>query len=251
MPEEEVTNEAGASEQTTPAEEVTETEDVIEEPVVIQAEPSDNAERSKLGRKVKELEIANAEMRDIINELRSPRRQIDDSLIDMDNITMPDDDEEISFRKGDLRKEIVSIVKAAIPKAIPKELEKVSKKEAEYNRNVTKKLGFLGADLDDETFSEVSDALVKSFKSYTGNPEVDAEMNYYKAKAEILEKKVKSPKKNNPLDKNKGKDLKNLGGAGGETPPAKGKIALSAEMKALQKKYNLSDEAAARAARQV
>lgn len=254
-PGEEVTIEAGASEQTLSAEEVAipEThEDIIAtEETAIPQEPSDNAERSKLGRKVKDLGMANAEMRDIINELRNPRKPDEDSLVDLDGLSMSDDDEEISFRKGDLRKEILNIVKAAIPKAVPRELEKVSKKETEYNRNVTKELGVLGSDLDDEIFNEISDIIVKSFKSYTGNPEIDARINYYKAKAEILEKKVKSPKKTNPLDKNKGKDLKNLGGAGGETSPAKGKTALSAEMKALQKKYNLSDEAAIRAANQI
>jgi len=68
------------------------------------------------------------------------------------------------------------------------------------------------------------------------------------AQVEIL--KVTSKKKVNPLDKNKDKKLENLGGGGGESAPNKKTVALSAEMKALQKKYNLSDAGLQRIAKQ-
>ena len=248
MSEENVTTpEAEAVEEETPsAEVVTETEETPEETEVVPPEPKDNAERSRLGRKVAELEMNLERALDTINQMSTKPTQ-PEGLDFGDDLGFDDDDEEISFRKGDLRKDIVNVLNKVLPKSIPKILEQKSQAQNEYERKALIAISRIGSDLPEDEFNAIAESLGKTFNRYTGNPELDAKTNFLEARVAVLEKGKRTKK--NPL---KGETPKApLGGGGGETPPSKKTITLSAEMKAWQKKFGLSDEAAARAAKQV
>jgi hypothetical protein len=230
----------------TPSAEAEVTEPEVTEPE-IPAEPEDNSERSKLGRKVRNLELALEEALEKINKPPVPKSDI--GLDFGDDTKFVDDDEEISFRKGDMRKLILDTLKVTLPKVIPGEVNKTLNVKDEYNRKAAIAVGRLGSEIDDAEFEQIAQRVEKKFTRHTGIPEIDAKMNFLEAQVEIQKKNSKTKK--NPLDKNKDKKPENLGGGGGETAPTKKGTALSAEMKALQKKYNLSDEAAQRAAKQI
>lgn len=244
MGDEVTTPEAEAVVETPSAEEVTET---TEEPVVeVPAEPEDNSERSKLGRKVKNLELA---LEEALEKINKPAIKPTDTGLDFGEDTrFEDDDEEISFRKGDMRKMILDTLKVTLPKVIPGEVNRTLNVKDEYNRKAAIAIGRLGSEVDDAEFEQIAQKVEKRFTRHTGNPEIDAKLNFMEAQVEI--QKVKNKTKKNPLDKNKDKKPENLGGGGGESAPSKKSVSLSPEMKALQKKYNLSDAGLQRIAKQ-
>lgn len=70
----------------------------------------------------------------------------------------------------------------------------------------------LGSDYTDPIHQHIVDRMFKEFNiRHSDNPLLDAELNFRNAEAAIL-REVRS-RKTNPLDKNKGKNNKNLGGA--------------------------------------
>jgi hypothetical protein len=246
----EVKAEADASDKDLSAESNTDAEEIVvdnpekqDEPEV-PAEPEDNSERSKLGRKVKNLELA---LEEALEKINKPVKQ-ETGLDFGDEPKFEDDDEEISFRKGDMRKMIMDTLKVTLPKVIPGEVNRTLNVKDEYNRKAAITIGKLGTDIPDDIFEQIAQRVEKKFTRHTGVPEIDAKWNFMEAQVEIL--KVTSKKKVNPLEKNKDKKLENLGGGGGESAPNKKTVALSAEMKALQKKYNLSDAGLQRVAKQ-
>lgn len=129
----------------------------------------ENAERSKLGRKVKSLE-------DQIGKLTSLlEKQEEDE----------EEDEEIILT----------------PKELPKYLEKIEEKKkaehAQYEKDYTGEFAKLGAD--DTNFQVVWEEMVNNHNSViTGDPSIDAQMNYLKAKNTLLQR-------NTPENKLKGK----------------------------------------------
>ena len=246
----EVKAEADASDKDLSAEGNTDAEEIVvddpekqDEPEV-PAEPEDNSERSKLGRKVKNLELA---LEEALEKINKPVKQ-ETGLDFGEDTKFDDDDEEISFRKGDVRKMIMDTLKVTLPKVIPGEVNRTLNVKDEYNRKAAIAIGKLGTDTPNDIFEQIAQRVEKKFTRHTGVPEIDAKLNFMEAQVEIL--KVTSKKKVNPLEKNKDKKLENLGGGGGESAPNKKTVALSAEMKALQKKYNLSDAGLQRIAKQ-
>ena len=247
----EVKAEADASDKDLSAEGNTDAAEIVVDPEKqdepeVPAEPEDNSERSKLGRKVKNLELA---LEEALEKINKPAIKPTDTGLDFGEDTrFEDDDEEISFRKGDMRKMILDTLKITLPKVIPGEVNRTLNVKDEYNRKAAIAIGRLGSAVENAEYEQIAQKVEKRFTRHTGNPEIDAMLNFQAAQIEI--EKVKNKTKKNPLDKNKDKKPENLGGSGGESAPSKKTVALSAEMKALQKKYNLSDAGLQRIAKQ-
>lgn len=240
--------EAEATEEAPSAEVAEEAEVEEKEEQPVKEEPDDNAERSKLGRRVSGIEQQLEKVLELVTKGLATKAE--ESGLDFgDDLGFEDDEDEISFKKGDLRKEVLKVMNKVLPKTVPKYLDQKSQAEKEYERKALAAITKLGNDLSDEEFGQVATVLEKKFTRYTGNPELDAKTNFLEAQVALL--KTNKGKKKNPLDKNKDKKNENLGGGGGETAPSKKTITLSPEMKALQKKYKLSDEAAMRAVKQI
>jgi len=163
------------------------------------AEPEDNGERSKLGRKVKFLEDMVTQQNETIRNLQpvveQPTNEFED---DEDPVTRGDIEKIIERREAAQRQQIET-----------------------YNQNYNHGLIKLGLDLEESEHVATVKAVEKILNpSRTGNPEVDAELNFLKARSIVLEGKIKeNAKPKNPLNKNKETTPENLGG-GADTKTA-------------------------------
>jgi len=157
-------------------------EETVEEPVQepeVPEEPTDNRERSNLGRRVKAMEDG---LKTIVDKI--------DSYFTKQNSEPEADEEEIVTRK-DLEKYLQSYQ--------AKQQESAKQYEREYLQHEST----LGMDMTDAEYTEIITERYNNFNTrYSDNPKADAELNFMKAYNAVLKKKVQ-PQRQNPLKGNK------------------------------------------------
>lgn len=190
-----------------------------EEEAVIPPEPSDNGERSKLGRKVKYIEDTVISFQESFEEkmnrlegllVSSNRRQVTDEPYGLED----DPDEEVIGTKAELKQFLNDY---------NKETESTRQEnQIKYERNYVQTIKRLGSEETEEDHKDIYDEMMSHFNvRHSNNPLVDAEKNYLKATRSVLKKRVAAPvEKKNPLKGNKPKAP--LGaGSNNETMPKK------------------------------
>ena len=155
-------------------EEVVEEEEKVEEDKVVE-EPTDGANRSKLGRKFKLLED---QVQTLVSELKNKNEQIEEPNLDPD---------EYMTRKD-------------VDKYLESQRREDAANNRKYNSDYISSVLSLSSTEEDEGFLDrvltEMDTNVKG--RHTGNPEVDAKINYLEASQKVL----RGNKKPNPLEKN-------------------------------------------------
>ena len=208
-----------------PAEEAEETEEIPEEPP---ADPGANQERSKLGRKLQGVETDLQGMKEML-QILIHQKQASAATPE------PEDEEEDDI-----------VTKKELKKVIPKLLSKQKQKEQtmlkQYNNDFANRVLDLGRDLSDEEFDGITKIIDQDFVMETKNSKYDAIINFNKAKAKYYQ--TKSTTKVNPLAKNEGKVVKNLGGkpTTKTTPKSNLKKPTDKVAQQLIKDMGLSDE---------
>lgn len=191
-----------------------------EEEEVIPAEPSENSERSKLGRKVKYIEDTVINFQESFEEkmnrlegllVSSTRRQ---QVADEPYGLEDDPDEEVIGTKAELKQFLNDY---------NKETESTRQEnQVKYERDYVQTIKRLGSEETEEDHKDIYDEMMSHFNvRHSNNPLVDAEKNYLKATRSVLKKKVAAPvEKKNPLKGNKPKAPLGAGG-NNETMPKK------------------------------
>jgi len=188
----------------TPAEESSEEEPVEDTLEEESEEPVDNAERSKLGRRVSAIESSIQTLVDEFRTIMKPAGK-DDTPTDDDADLLSDEDE------GDYvtKKELTGFYQK-IRMQEAREADRIKSETDKYNSDYNSVFQELGKTVDAEIHTEVLQEMKAHHNFKRSNSGVlDAELNYLKAKDAVFQKKAAGPK--NPLDKNKDKDTKNLG----------------------------------------
>jgi len=147
-----------------------------EPPPPIQEEPTDPRERSALGRKVKGLELEIQRLTQALqNQKLTPQQPASEPTSEDDN-EMP----EFVTTPEELRKAL---------KVIEREkTREVQGYQIGYGQR------FLEVGKDDPLYEEVETEMMANYnQKVTGNPAVDAELNYAKAKAAVLTKRLSTP----------------------------------------------------------
>ena len=171
------------TEDETEEEETEETEEVdeIEEEVKAKPKDTENAERSKLGRKVKSLEDTVTRLERLL-ELQEKTKAV--------KTEEDDDDEDVFITKKDLPKYVESLE------------AKKEQTKLQYQQEYTREFAKIGGE--DDRFDEIWEEMLERHNTInTGSPVADAQINFYKAKAALAE----SRKPVNPV-KGKAKQLK-------------------------------------------
>lgn len=171
------------------SEEVEEQETLPDEP---SSEPGENQEKSQLGRKVKAIGDGMQGMQEMLQLLIHQNQQA--------NAPKPEPEEE---EEDDI------VMKKDIPKHIAKHEQKQQTALKNYNNDFANRVLDLGRDLSDDEFDGITKIIDTDFQRYTNKSGYDALINFNAAKAKYYQKKTA---KVNPLDKNKGKVVENLGG---------------------------------------
>lgn len=184
-------------------------------------EPTDNAERSRLGRVVSEMKAGWDAALEKISALEA----------EIETLRKPaENEDEVVYTKSGiqqiLKDELTSLEK-----------QRVSANQA-YNKKYAETIGTLSVDISDKDFDKII-KIANHATRPTGNPVVDAKLNF----SEAALKHFQGGK--NPL---KETDPKNLGGgprtaSETETPSPK----LSGKAQELVKAFGMSDEAVKRA----
>ncbi len=113
-------------------------------------------------------------------------------------------EEPIPLTMGDLAK--------TMQKMMNNQNQQITGEQQTYQDNYLKTVERLGSTYTDKVHQHIVERMHKDFNNkHSENPALDAELNFSKAEATIL-REVRS-RKTNPLDKNKDKDTKNLGGS--------------------------------------
>ena len=149
----------------------------------VKEELDDNRERSNLGRKVKILEDKLSRLDEIaakLDRISTPKRELP-----------PDDDAPIPMTARELRE------------FVWKENQQLetfkAQKQREYVQGYLKHEATLGMDLSEQEYEEVIKERVANFDvRHSDNPMADADLNFHKALASVLRKKM-SKGKENPL----------------------------------------------------
>lgn len=183
-----------------------EAEEVVEEE--IPAEPEDNTVRSELGRKVKEQgETLQAFMDSITGAIDEIKTMVTKPVVEEEE----DDDEPVFLTKAQFRQQIRDSVAT-----LTKEQQEGNRK---YERGYMTKVAELTSGMSDEEKAEVSKELFENKDinvKRSGNPKIDAEINFLKAQTNVLRRQaIVSKKPVNPLDKNKDNPDLPLGGPSG------------------------------------
>jgi len=165
-----------SEEQEEPQEEATEEVAAVEEEA-IKVRDEENAERSRLGRKVKGLEDSYGQLSDRIDRLLD-RLEAGGT----DNTAEEEDDADAFLTPENL------------PKYLERENNKRAKEQESYQRNFVREFQSIGGE--DEDFDLIWDEFLKNHNQVvTSDPKADAQIGYYKAKnAVILAKKPEQPK---------------------------------------------------------
>jgi len=167
-------------------------------------EPLDNAERSRLGRRVSAIESSIQTLVDEFRTIMKSAGKDDTPTYDTDLLSDEDGDEYVT--KKDLPKFYES---QRMREA--KEAERIKRDTDKYNNDYNSVFQELGKTVDADFHTEVLQEMKANHNFKRSNSGVlDAELNYLKAKDAILQKKSAGPQ--NPLDKNKDKNTENLGG---------------------------------------
>lgn len=152
----------------------------------VPVEPTDNRERSNLGRKVAALETTIAEFIQAQTEAIKPTQEVEQPDLDLDG--------DIPLTKKDLDNYFAN----------------QSKEKTRYNTSYLNQVSKIGLDDSDDLFNSVLVEMeTGKYNAYTGDAVRDAEVNYLKATKAVLS--VKGDTKVNPLNKNTGKQTKGLG----------------------------------------
>jgi len=160
-------------------EETGEAEEVTAKPA--KAKDEENAERSKLGRKVKSLEDTVTRLERLL-ELQEKTQAV--------KTEEDDDDEDVFITKKDLPKYVESLE------------AKKEQTKLQYQQEYTREFAKIGGE--DDRFDEIWEEMLERHNTInTGSPVADAQINFYKAKAALAE----SRKPVNPV-KGKAKQLK-------------------------------------------
>lgn len=149
------------------AEDVVEDQEVSEDVSEVSDEQkqrdTENAERSKLGRKVKTLEEQITRLSGLL-ERKQQEQEPEDSILTPENL----------------------------PKYIERLEQERSHKKQEYSSSYTSKFAEIGAE--DENFDDVWAEMYANHNAVvTGDPSVDAQINYLKAQNALLKKGPKNP----------------------------------------------------------
>ena len=174
-----------------------------EDESAVPPEPSDNGERSKLGRKVKYIEDTVLGFQEQFEE----RMNRLDGLLASNNRrpdtygyeTEDDPNEELIGTKAELKKFLNDYNK-------DQETQRQDS-QMKYEQDYVKTIKRLGSDETEEDHKDIYDEMMSHFNvKYSDNPLVDAEKNYLKATRSVLKKRTAAPaKKVNPLKGNKPK----------------------------------------------
>jgi hypothetical protein len=156
-------------------------------------EPVDPRERSNLGRKVKRLEDEltnfNSKMDTLLSRLTSPQPQYQQEDEVPDIISTSED--------------VLKLLKSPKGKEAYKTLREDEAKERETQKEEYERKYFIASekmkDDNPDMHKEIFDEMLKNFNLVrTGTPEIDAELNYIKAKASLLSKRMAAPAKPKP-----------------------------------------------------
>ena len=207
-------------------EEVKEVEKEVEDKEVEEVEEKvpdvENAEKSKLGRKVAAMErnfnMFMEEMRQFATATAPKKAEVEE-----------DDD--------------TPLTKKDVERYLEERSTKKALEEKAYSNKYITKMVTLTEELDETVLDEVLTEVDSKYnKKRTGNPDMDAQLDYLEAYNGILARK--SGKKSNPLEKNKDKKVKGLGISGEEknSVSSKKEIALDHEAAAFAKQMGLSPE---------
>lgn len=159
-------------------------------------EPEDNAARSKLGRKVQYLETQLEQALGVIQKFQAPPAEPEDEI---------DDD--------------MPVTKADIEKIIEQRETQKQQQAALYSDNYRNTTIRLGLDLEEAEHAEILKSIDSlQNPSRTGDPVIDAEVNFLKAQTAVYQKRLKAKSvPQNPLNKNKDVDPEAPLGGGAET----------------------------------
>lgn len=214
-----------------------------EEEEEAQPEPSDNAERSKLGRKVKYME----------DSLNGIKESIDERMDRMEKLFSQgqqqerheeqfedDEDEEVVLTKKEMREQMQQLMK--------EQQTQETNSQVQYEKGYLSTIKQLGSEEEsEEEFNDIYDEMMANFnKKHSDNPEMDAEKNWLRATKSVLKKQAAKPiKKENPLKGRKPKSP--LGKGGGDTTPDTSPTTPKLDDVAAEfiRKTKMSDEAVA------
>jgi len=113
------------------------------------------------------------------------------------------------------------LTKAELKKLLREERELETKESLHYSQNYLRQFSKMGRTEDPEYYDAIFKEMEKNFNNkITGNPIVDAELNYDKAEKALLKKTLASSVKKNPL---KGEKIKEALGVGGDSNMGKSK----------------------------
>ena len=198
---EETPTEETPAEEETPKEEAPEEEPVEETTEDEPDEPVDNADRSKLGRRVSAIESS---IQTLVDELRTIMKPAGKEEPPEEDLLSDEDDDEYVTKKT------LTGFYQKLRMQETREADRVKSETDKYNNDYNSVFQELGKTVDAELHTEVLQEMKAHHNFKRSNSGVlDAELNYLKAKDAVLQKKSAGPK--NPLDKNKGKDAQNLG----------------------------------------
>lgn len=195
---------AAAEDQSTPAEETPESTDTQETPQEettpqetpeeVPEEPTDNRERSNLGRKVKSLEET---MQKFIEQTGA--------LIQTSIKPVKEEPPEPEYEA-----DFVPTNVSELDRWYETKKRKEEKQKEAYQSSYRATLDVLGQDTPLEEHQAVVTEMMKNFNiKRSGDGMNDATVNYLNAKVQYLKRANAAPK--NPLQKNEGKENKNLG----------------------------------------
>lgn len=174
----------------------------------IKPEPDGNAERSRLGRKVKSLEeTVQALMQKLetvaVTDIKAPEEKIE----------------------AEEEEEFIPTTKKELEEFLEHREERKKKQNIDYETKYIAVVNNLGLEEDDTAHEAIVEEMMKNFNvRYSNDPARDAEINYLKAERAYLKKQmaaVASTERTNPL-KGNGKPVP----VGGDTKVTKKKVAL-------------------------
>ena len=157
--------------------------------------PEGHKERSELGRKVKGIEdqvgFLSEQVQNFISKLEQKRQQQQTDELDFVDTSNPQTLEEFLDRRDQAKEQ----------------------KKKEYTQQALSSLKSQGVDLSQKAYNAVCDEAVNNWTKHTGDPAIDARLNFLDARVRIRERQLKT--RTNPLSKNTDQDAEGLGGESG------------------------------------
>jgi len=200
----------------------------------IPSEPDDNRERSNLGRRVKAME-------ENLNHFLNRFEQIS-SKIEQPKPARPELDEDADLDVPLTASEFES----RIEKYEREKAERERSANANYVSGYQRSQISLGMDMSEEEHAAVVQEMNTNFNvRHSNDPSLDAEKNFLRAQLSLTKKQLEQTKvPKNPLEKNKGPAVKNLGGPSESTVDVRVKAKPKLDKFAAEfvAKTNMSDE---------